>query len=157
MRSRLLALALAAPTMMTALGIAALESWRLRQPESSLFATPFVYSLADAIERDDVSRAYAFLRSGQDPNAPIPVRDPKLTNGRDLLVSPLTWAVATNRPQAVMMLLGFGARTDGPAGDAAECLAESLGHDEVLRLLRLYRQGAAAPCLARSSQSMILS
>ena len=157
MSRRLLTLALAAPTLAAALGILAVEGSRLRSPESPLFATPFAYSLADAIERDDVARAYGFIRAGQDPNAPIPVRHPVLTGGRDVLVAPLVWAAATNRPQAVRMLLGFGVRADGPAGTAAACLAHALGYDEIAGLLRQYRQSPEpAPCPARGTQSMIL-
>jgi hypothetical protein len=156
-RRTVLALGVGVPAVIAALAIVAVEGWRLQRPQSPLFATPFVYSLAEAIERNDIARAYGFIRAGQDANAPIPVRHPQLTNGREVLVSPLMWAVALDRPDALLMLLGAGARLDGPTADAGECLAQALGHDEVLRLLRLYRQSqAAGPCPAPGSQSMIL-
>ena len=129
---------IAAPAVMTALGLAAIEVRRLRQPESPLFATPFAYSLADAIERDDVRRAYAFVVAGQNPDEPIAVRHPVLTSGRWVQVSPLFWAVAVDSRQAVLMLLGFGAHPDRATGRRAACLAEALGHQETARLLRLY-------------------
>ena len=59
-RMRLLLLLMGTPALLTAFSLGALEAWRVRKPESPLFATPFVYSLADAIERDDVRRAYEF-------------------------------------------------------------------------------------------------
>lgn len=147
-RRRRLALALAAPTLLFALGLGVVGSWRLLRPSPQLFAAaPFVYSLADAIESDDVERAVEFIRAGQDPNELIGVRHPVLTRGRSVLVSPLTWAVATQSRRAVLMLLGLGARTDHPPDNKAVCLAEALGNEGIARVLRLY--GApppTAPC-----------
>jgi hypothetical protein len=96
--------------------------------------TAFVYSLADAIARDDVQQAYGFLREGQDPNEPIAVEHQVLTGGRTLPVLPLTWAVATDSRQAVMMLLGHGATAE----PRAVCLAETLGREEMVEILRRY-------------------
>ena len=137
-RRRLLALLVAAPAITSLLGPVALEGWRLRRPDSQLFVTPIAYSLADAIERDDVQRAYEFVREGQDPNELIAVRHPVLTGGRQVLVPPLLWAVAVNSRQAVLMLLGFGARMDRAMDRRVACLADALGHDETARLIRLY-------------------
>lgn len=146
-RRRRLALLMAVPTVMTALGLSAIEGWRLLRPKSPLVASPFVYSLAEAIESADVQRAYEFIRAGQDPNELIGVRHPVLTGGRWVLVSPLLWAVATQKELAVLMLLGFGARMDRAADSRAACLAEALGNEEIAHLLRVY--GAAPspePC-----------
>jgi hypothetical protein len=123
---------------MTALGLVVAEGWRFRRPRSQLFVTPVAYSLADAIERDDVHRAYEFVRAGQNPTELIAVRHSVLTGGRFVLVSPLLWAVAVNSRQTVLMLLGFGARMDRATDRRAACLAEALGHEETARLLRLY-------------------
>src|SRR2546426_6608664 len=98
-RTHLLLVLMGAPTLLAAIGLGALEAWRLRHPESPLFSTPFAYSLADAIERDDVQRAHAFIRAGQNPNDLIAVRHPALTGGRTILVSPLVWAAAMNGKQ----------------------------------------------------------
>lgn len=163
-RRRVLALLIAAPTMLTALGLSAMEGWRFHQPSSQLFVTPFVYSLADAIERDDVQRAYEFIRAGQDPNDLIAARHPVLTGGRSVLVSPLLWAVAMNSRESALMLLGFGARMDRVPDSRAACLAEALGNTEIARLLRLYgdapspdacpeRQTSEAPLLAFLAES----
>ena len=140
---------IAAPTLMTALGLSALEVWRFRRPESELFVTPFAYSLAEAIERDDVQRAYEFIRAGQNPNDPIAARHPVLTGGRQVLVSPLTWAVAMNSRQAVLMLVGFGAgTTDGKAA----CLADALGNAEIAQLVRRYSDNLSPdPCPAQKA------
>jgi hypothetical protein len=142
-RRRLLATLMAVPAFLTALGLCAVESWRLLRPQSQLFATPFVYSLADAIERNDVEHAFAYLRGGQDPNARIAVRHPVLTRGQSILVSPLAWAVATESRETLLMLLGYGARFDQAAADNALCLAEAMGSHEIARLLTLY--GSARP------------
>jgi hypothetical protein len=142
-RRRLLAAAMAAPAVVTALGMSAVESWRLLQPQSALFAAPFVYSLADAIEQNDVEHAYAFLRAGQDPNQPIGVRHPLLTAGQSVLVSPLIWAIATGSRETLLMLLGFGAHFDPGRDGGAVCLAEALGNKEMARLVTAY--GSALP------------
>lgn len=137
-RRHLLAALIATPTILTALGVTALEAWRFHRPDSPLFVTPRVDSLADAIANDDVRRAYEFIRAGQDPNDLIAVRHPVLTDGRLVQVSPLLWAVATKSRQAVLMLLGFGARIDATSERQAVCLAEQLGRDDIAEVLELH-------------------
>jgi hypothetical protein len=134
---------MATPAFFAALGMCAVEGWRLLRPQSPLFAAPFVYSLADAIERNDVQHAHDFLRAGQDPNRPIAVRHPVLTGGQTVLVQPLRWAVATGSRDTLLMLLGFGARFDETAAASARCLAEALGHTEIARLVIQYGPAAA--------------
>jgi hypothetical protein len=105
-RDRLIAALVAAPAVVVALAVTSVELWRLREPEAALFTTPFVYSLAEAIDAGDLQRAYAFIRAGQDPNAPIVVRD---EGGRQITVSPLAWARAKDRKDIEQMLRAFGA------------------------------------------------
>jgi hypothetical protein len=139
-RRRFLALMMAAPALFTALGVCAVEGRRVLQPQSPLFVAPFMFSLADAIEQNDVDQAHAFIRAGQDPNQPIGVSNPVLTGGRRVLVSPLLWAVATGRRDPLLMLLGYGARWDAAMGAEALCLAEQLGDGTTAALLQ--RHGA---------------
>jgi len=134
----LLAVLMAAPVIATALGLSAVGAWRFHRPDSPLFVTPAVDSLAEAIAGDDMSRAYEFIRAGQNPNDPITVRHPVLTDGRPVQVSPLLWAVAHQREDIVPMLLGFGARMDVTAERQAVCLAERLGADRIARILELH-------------------
>jgi hypothetical protein len=145
-RRRLLATLLIAPAAAAAVWIASLEVWRAREPESSLFVTPFAFSLTEAIARDDVQRGYDFLRAGQDPNSLIAVRHPEHTGNRDVLVAPIVWAVMSNSPQSVLMLLGHGARLDVPSADTAVCLAQKLGRQEILDLLERYGHAPAGHC-----------
>jgi hypothetical protein len=148
-RRRLLVALVAAPAVMTALGLCAMEGWRFR-PATSRSSLVSSATLADAIERDDVQRAYAFLRAGQNPNELIAAVHPVLTGGRFVLVSPLVWAVAMNSRQNVLMLLGFGARLDRATDSRAACLADELGHEEIARLLRVYGDPRPpTPCPAR--------
>ena len=119
-----------APAILTAVAVSAVEVWRLLRPRSELFAAPFVYSLAEAIERHEIDQAYAFIRAGQDPNQPIAV----VTRGPSVLMPPLLWAVTNQNRDAVLMLVGFGARVD----QAAVCLAEEIGRADIARLLELY-------------------
>ena len=134
------------PSILAVVALAALEGWRWYRPQSALFSTPFAYSLADAIERDDVSRAYAFIHAGQNPNDPIEVRHAVVTKGRPMRVSPLVWAVSLGSTQSVMMLLGFGARTDRAPDNNVACLAEALGNRELAELLRRYGDAPAPEC-----------
>jgi hypothetical protein len=144
-RQRLLAWMMAAPALAATLGLVALEAWRARAPESPLFSTPFAYSLAEALERDDVSRAYAFIRAGQDPNAPIPVRHAAFTADRQIQVAPLLWAVTTDAGQSVRMLLGYGARFDPPTQRAAMCIATVFKREQMIAVLRHFGAGNPAP------------
>jgi ankyrin repeat protein len=124
------------------------ESWRLQRPRSPLFAAPFVFSLADAIETGELPQAHQFLRDRDDPSAPIEVRHPVLTADKSVTVSPLLWAVATQNREAVQMLLGLGARMDRGADRKAACLAQALGNDDLAGLLRTYGAPSDEPCAA---------
>lgn len=146
-RRHLLAALMAAPAIVTALGLSALDAWRFHQPSSPLFVTPALESLADAIANDDVRRAYEFIRAGQDPNGPIAARHPVLAGGRRVHVSPLLWAVATQSRESVLMLFGFGARMDATAARRAVCLAEQLGRDDIAEVLELHSgHSSPEPC-----------
>ncbi len=133
--------AMAAPAIVAALALVTIEGGRLLPPDPSLTQPPASASLADAIRHQSVEHAYAFIRAGQDPDAPIPFRDRELTGGRDVMVPPLLLAVASNRDNAVMMLLSFGARLDRPGARLAGCLARRLGHDALVTILETSRQG----------------
>jgi hypothetical protein len=135
-RRRLLTMLLAAPVVIVAVGLSGIEGWRLMWPRSALFTSPFAYSLAEAIAAGDVEQAYAYVRAGHDPNQPIAVRDSALTGGRWVLSPPLLWAAATGQTQVVKMLLGYGVRTSDPSYPRALCIADTLGHEEIGRLLR---------------------
>jgi hypothetical protein len=134
-RQRRLAALLAAPAVAAALGLCALEGWRMLRPRSPLFAPPFAYSLAEAIATGNVLHGYEYIRAGQDPNEPIAVRDRVLTGDRWILTSPLVWAIAVGNVDAVKMLLGHGARLDPHAEGRAICLAAALEHTDMARLL----------------------
>lgn len=135
--------ALGAPTVLALLLLGFVESWRVRQPDTAIETTPFVYSLADAIARDDVVRAHEFIRAGQDPNEPVLVHDAVLTGARETYVAPIVWAAAHGSHDTVRMLLGYGARAVAPETRQAACLARRLGHDSVASLLE--RQAGDRP------------
>jgi hypothetical protein len=142
-RGSLIAWLMAAPAVLMALTMCAIEGWRVLQPESRLFATPFVYSLADAIEQNDVQRAYEFVRDGHDPEQLIAVQHALLAGGRPALVAPLEWAAATGSRETLLMLLGFSARVDQRIADRALCAAHASGNGQIAELL--IRYGSAAP------------
>ncbi len=143
LRRRRLALLIGAPAIVVALGLTGIEAWRILRPRSSLFAPPFAYSLAEAIATGNLQHAYQYIRSGQDPNALIAVRHPALTQGRWVLTTPLLWSVALGNVDIVKMLLGYGARLDRAADRQAICLAEALGHRDIVRVLSAH--GAEPP------------
>jgi hypothetical protein len=125
----------AAPAICGALGAAAMESRRVMSPASAVERDEDSGSLAEAIRQRNVEDAYAFVRAGHDPNAPIAVQDPQLTGDRRMVVSPLLLAVASNSDGVVMMLMSAGARVDAPANRLAECLARRLGYNAIAEIL----------------------
>jgi hypothetical protein len=137
-RQHVIAASMIVAMAILAASVAVVEIERWRNPRSRLFADRTFYSLAEAIQADDVEGAYAFLRAGANPNDVIEVRDPVLTRGRSVLASPLVWAVSTQRRGAVMMLLAHGARVESDADKAASCLADELGNADLAALLRKY-------------------
>jgi hypothetical protein len=137
-RQQLIAAGMLVAIVILVLGVVVVETERWRNPRSRLFADRTFYSLADAIQADDVEAAFAFVRTGTNPNDLIEVRDPMLTRGRSVLASPLVWAVATGRRNAVLMLLAHGARIESDADKAVSCLADELGNVDLAALLRKY-------------------
>jgi hypothetical protein len=133
-----LALLLAAPVVLVALFVSAVEAWRLAQPQSSLFVAPrTTYSLGEAIAEGKLFEAYDFVRAGQNPNDLIAVSHEDITAGESVLVSPLVWAVANRQREMVQMLLGHGARIERPADTRAICLARALGSEDIVRVLTM--------------------
>ena len=130
-RRALVALVLIGPAVSVAAVVIVLESYRALQPDSILFVEPPATSLADALEHREVEVAYAFIRSGADPNATLPVQDAALTGGRRIDVSPLMLAVASRNRNAVQMLLSAGVRADLPVNRFAACLAHDLGETDL--------------------------
>ena len=126
-RATLVAILIAIPAILAALGFIGEPPPRDDGSAAS--------SLADAILARDVERAYTFIRAGEDPNARLRVRNAELTGDRDIMVSPLLLAVASNSDNTVNMLLSFGARLDLPANRFAVCLARRLGYEDIVRAL----------------------
>lgn len=110
-------------------------------------------TLAEAIERHDVPRAFALVRAGQDPNVPIVVNDPALTGGRDQPVSPLWWAVGMRDASVALMLIDAGARITRAEGWSADCLADRLGETAIAALLRQYGHPPAESCASPPAAS----
>jgi hypothetical protein len=157
-RQRLIATGMIVAMSILALAVVVVELERWRNPRSRLFADPTFYSLADAIQADDVKGAYAFLRAGTNPNDLIEVRDPVLTRGRSVLASPLVWAVATEHRNSALMLLAHGARADRDIDKAAPCLADALRNAELATLLRKFANTLPPEqCPALDSAAPLLS
>jgi len=104
-----------------------------------------VGSLGEALRRRDLENAFLFIRAGQDPNQPIRFRDPILTGDREIMISPLLIAVASNNDDGLMMLMSVGARFDAPGNQFAGCLAARLGHEGIAEMITDYGGPAASP------------
>jgi hypothetical protein len=150
MPRRWIAALIGAPAVLAALGLTAVEAYRLVRPEAELFGNPPAASLADAIaRRHDVERAYAFIRAGHDPNEPIVVNDDEYTGARAVSVMPLMLAVAARDSNIVLMLLNFGARLDLPQNKNATCLARELEDKEIEQIIARYERDTPATCAGR--------
>jgi hypothetical protein len=113
-------------------------------------------SLADALRNSDLDAAFLHIRAKQDPNAPIEFRDASLTGDRRIRTAPLMIAIASNKEDSVMMLLGAGAKLD-PRGNAlAKCLSTRLGHEKMAQLLERYG-GPSDPQVACPDAKAMLS
>jgi hypothetical protein len=148
---RRLALALAVPALAVVAALTAIEAWRLMSPRAADGVRVHV-SMADAIAAGDLLGAYEFVRLGQDPGAPILVRDPVLTGGRDLVVSPVVWAAAHGQGSIVLMLLGAGATLDDERLGSTRCLAARAGFAGVVEALRRASRVTPGPCPAASDE-----
>lgn len=105
-------------------------------------------SFVDALREDRFLRAFAYIREGQDPNAPVPFTDPQLTGGQPVAATPLLIAVALDRADSVKMLMSSGATLTAPGSRYATCLAVRLGYGRLVDVM--VRQGgpdaAGAAC-----------
>lgn len=150
-RARVLALLIAAPAIVAAVGLPAVQAYRIVNPGAPLFGDPPAATIVEAIQRGNqgVEEAFRFVAAGQDPNRPILVNDAELTGGRPVMVSPLMLAVAARNRNVVQMLMSFGARLDLPQNSQALCLAKALHSDVIASILDRDERGEAAPCPER--------
>jgi hypothetical protein len=140
-RERVLGAMLCAPALALAAWLSIVEATPFGQ-QASRYDEPPQGNLAEAIQRQGVEQAYAFIRAGHDPNAPIAFSDRDLTGDQPMRLSPLLVAIAANQENAVLMLMSFGARLDHPGNRDALCLARYLKRDDIIRVLE--RDGGTA-------------
>ncbi len=143
---RSISAALVIPALLGAVVTVGVQAWRVVAPAQAEVGHRVHASLAEAIALDDVRGAYDFIRRGQDPNEPIPVRDQRLTGDREILVAPVVWATAAGRRTIVLMLLQAGATLVRDADKAAPCIAERLGYSEIASDLRRLGGLSATTC-----------
>ena len=136
------------PAIVTGLVIAALEAGRVHQPTDPLFEAPSPASLGQAILDGNVEAAYARVRGGEGPDAPLEIELPGAP-GQVARITPLTLAVAARDLNDVQMLLSAGADMVLPANRVALCLARERGYDEIVKVLERAAPGAPA-CPARA-------
>jgi hypothetical protein len=150
-RTTFVAACIAVPAIVAACGLSAIEVYRCLQPAAPLFGAEPA-SLAEAITGGyAVEYAYRFVRSGQDPNAPIVVDDPDYTGGRVVNVSPLMLAIAARDENTTLMLLNVGARLDVPQNRWARCLAQEIGTQPLLGIIDRFGADLPRACPDRAS------
>lgn len=137
-RMTMMAASIAAPAILAACGLTAIEAYRAVDPAAPIFgAAPA--SLADAITGGyGVEYVYRFVRAGQDPNASIVVDDPNYTDGQAVTVSPLMLAIAARDENTALMLINVGARLDLPQNRWAWCLGHEIGTPALLGIIDRY-------------------
>jgi hypothetical protein len=150
-QTTLIAAAIAVPAVVAAIGLTAIEAYRAVRPTAPLFGVAPA-SLADAITGGyGVEYAYRFIRSGQDPDAPIVVDDPDYTGGRSIAVSPLMLAIAARDENTTLMLITAGARFDSPQTRSARCLAQEVGNQTLLAIIDRYGTDLPRTCPDRTA------
>ena len=85
---------------------------------------PDEVTLSEAVATRNNAEALRLISLGTDPNRPSRVRDGLLTNGYDVVVTPVEAAVGAQRADSLRMLLANGAAVD----------------DRELRVLRCYER-----------------
>jgi hypothetical protein len=134
-RTSVMAVLIGVPALVAAIGLTALEGYRLLQPTATLFEEAPA-SLAESLTGGfGVEYSFRFIRAGQNPNEPIVISDPDYTGGRTIAVSPLMLAVAARDSNATSMLFTAGARLDLPQNQWAWCLALEIGDRMILTIL----------------------
>ncbi len=126
----------AAPSILAAVGLVAIELARLVRPDTALFAERRPASLGAAIVQGrSVETVHAFVHAGGDPNGVVRIRHKQLTGGEEVEVSPLVLAVAARNENVVRMLVAFGAAPDAPQNRLARCLARALHAPGIVDIL----------------------
>ena len=132
---RALAVVLWAPPLFVALALAVSGGLSASRPKATPVTASDQASFTDAIARNDARAGAAFVWSGLDPNAIVPVRHQTLTGGRVMFVSPIAWAVANHAPRSVLMLLGLGVGATSPEARLSVCLARQMGFTDIDEML----------------------
>jgi hypothetical protein len=82
---------------------------------------PDEVTLAEAIATRNNAEALRLITRGADPNRPSRVRDGLLTNGYDVVVTPVVAAVGAPRADSLRLLLANGAVIDPDTLNVLRC------------------------------------
>jgi len=89
-------------------------------------------TLSEAVATRNNAEALRLIAFGADPNQPSHVREGLLTNGYDVVVTPIEAAVGAQRADSLQMLLSNGATVDGHELLVLRCY-ERMRHDSGVR------------------------
>src|SRR5258706_3531502 len=98
-------------------------------------------TLAEAIASRNNAEALRLIANGADPNLPSRVREGLLSNGHDVMVTPLEAAVGAQRADFLRMLLANGAVVDDPELRVLRCYERMRRHSPVRAILDLPAPG----------------
>lgn len=134
-----------APAVLGAIVLALLETGVVFPARNPITSVPDVETFADTIVRHGVEQAYAHIRAGRNPNEPVPFRDPRLTGGQELRLTPLAIALAARNENTALMLLSYGTDLTLPEQAGIACLADWVDLPGVAKVIRA-TQGRDATC-----------
>jgi hypothetical protein len=98
-------------------------------------------TLAEAIASRNNAEALRLITIGADPNQPSRVRDGLLTNGYDVVVTPVEAAVGAQRADSLRMLLAYGAVVDERELRVLRCYEHTRRDAGVREILDMHATG----------------
>jgi len=103
-------------------------------------------TLAEAIATRNNAEALRLITIGADPNQPSRVRDGLLTDGYDVIVTPVEAAVGARRADSLRMLLANGAVVDEGELRVLRCFERMRRDSGVREILDMRASGSEPDC-----------
>jgi hypothetical protein len=102
-------------------------------------------TLAEAVATRNNAEALRLISLGADPNQRSRVRDGLLTNGYDVVVTPVEAAVGAQRADSLRMLLANGAVVDGRELRVLRCYERTRRDSGVREILDAHAEPSTTP------------
>jgi hypothetical protein len=108
-------------------------------------------TLAEAVATRNNAEALRLISLGADPSQPSRVRDGLLTNGYDVVVTPVEAAVGAQRADSLRMLLAIGVVVDEREWRVLRCYERARRDGAVREILEMHAPGLSGD--ARSAKA----